>query len=269
MVRRIDIESGARQPVKTAKTAAALLAAACILGAAHVALGQSEPARTPTESAVLDAIRKNPEIVREALIELQRRDEAKKADLQREAVAWAGDRLTDPATTHFAGNPDGDVTLVEFVDYNCGFCKRALGDVEALAKADPKLRIAIKELPVLGPDSVAASRISLAAREQIKGGAYHEFHAALLATRGKVDAAKAIEVAQKFGADPQKLASDAQSPRISAILDNTSRIAERLQINGTPAFVIGGEVVSGAVGVAPLAKRIQDTRKCGKSDCGA
>lgn len=254
--------------MKIAKTAAALVAATCILGAAHVAMGQSE-GQTPSEKAVLEAIRKNPEIVREALIELQRRDEAKKAGLQREAVAWAGERLTDPATTHFAGNPDGDVTLVEFVDYNCGFCKRALSDVEALAKADPKLRIAIKELPVLGPDSVAASRISLAAREQIKGEAYHQFHVALLATRGKVDAAKAIEVAERFGANADKLRSDAQSPRISAILDNTSRIAERLQINGTPAFVIGGEVVPGAVGAAPLAKRIEATRKCGKSDCDA
>ncbi len=232
----------------------------------------SAQALTPEQhKAVKDLIRetllKNPEIIQEAMIELERRNTVAQADAQRNAVSAEKARLIDPATSVIVGNPQGDVTLVEFMDYNCGFCKRALEDVRALAKDDPKLRVVIKDFPILGPDSVEASRVAIAVKAQLQGPKYWDFHHKLMATKGRINAAKALEVAKESGVDIERARKDMESPATRAAIEDTVALGDRLGLTGTPAFIIGDEVVFGAVGQAALKAKIDAVRKCGKATC--
>jgi protein-disulfide isomerase len=227
---------------------------------------------TPDQrKAVTDLIRetliRNPEIIQEALVELERRNTVAQAQAQRSAVTAEKARLVDPATSVIVGNPQGDVTLVEFMDYNCGFCKRAMEDVRVLAKDDPKLKIVIKDFPILGPDSVEASRVALAVRSQLQGQKYFDFHAKLMATKGRINAAKALEVAKESGVDVERARKEMDGPAVRAAIEDTVALGDRLGLTGTPAFILGDEVVFGAVGPGPLKVKIDAVRKCGKTEC--
>lgn len=227
---------------------------------------------TPDQrKAVVDLIRetliKNPEIIQEAMVEMERRTTVAQAEAQRNAVATEKARLIDPATSAILGNPQGDVTIVEFMDYNCGFCKRALEDVRALAKEDPKLKVVIKDFPILGPDSVEASRVAVAAMTQLQGAKYFDFHNKLMATKGRVNGAKALEVAKEAGADIERLKKDMDSAQTKAVIEDTVALGDRLGLTGTPAFIVADEVVFGAVGQAALKAKIDAVRKCGKATC--
>ncbi len=243
--------------------------AASLAGPPASAQGQ---ALTPEQrQAVIGLIRetlqKNPELVQEALIELERRSQVAQAEAQRSAVAAEKERLVDPATSVIAANPQGDVTLVEFMDYNCGYCKRALDDVRTLAKDDPKLRIVIKDFPILGPDSVEASRVAIAAKTQLQGQKYWDFHNKLMATKGRINGAKAIEIAKESGADVERLRKEMDAPATRAVIEDTVALGDRLGLTGTPAFIVGDEVVFGAVGAPALKAKIEAVRKCGKTSC--
>jgi protein-disulfide isomerase len=160
------------------------------------------------------------------------------------------------------GNPDGDVTLVEFFDYNCGYCKRALPDLMGLMKDDPKLRVVLKEFPVLGPGSVEAAQVAVAVRMQDKGGKkYLDFHQRLLGGRGQADKAKALAAAKDAGLDMARLEKDMASDEVRANIDENFKLAEALGLNGTPSYVIGREVVVGAVGAAALKEKVEEARK--------
>lgn len=249
------------------------------LGALGIAAGlatapvcaQTAPLSPEQRKAVTDLVRetllKNPEIIQEALVELEKRNAAEQAQAQANAVASEKARLVDPATSVIVGNPQGDVTLVEFMDYNCGFCKRAMEDVRALAKDDPKLKIVIKDFPILGPDSVEASRVAVAAKNQFTGQKYFDFHVKLMATKGRINAAKALEVAKESGADMARLQKDMEAPATRAAIEDTVALGDRLGLTGTPAFILGDEVVFGAVGQAALKQKIESVRKCGKATC--
>lgn len=239
--------------------------------AAVPAKAQAQPLTPEQRKAVVDLIRetllKNPELIQEAMIELERRNAIAQAEAQRNAVAAEKDKLVDPATSVIAANPQGDVTLVEFMDYNCGFCKRALDDVRVLAKDDPKLKIVIKDFPILGPDSVEASRVAIAAKSQLQGQKYWDFHNKLMATKGRVNGAKALEIAKDAGADVERLRKEMDAPATKAVIEDTVALGDRLGLTGTPAFIIGDEVVFGAVGAAALKAKIDAVRKCGKATC--
>jgi protein-disulfide isomerase len=241
---------------------------ALMLSAASV---QAQSLTPDQRKAVTDLIRetliKNPEIIQEALVELERRNTVAQAQAQRSAVTAEKARLIDPATSVIVGNPQGDVTIVEFMDYNCGFCKRAADDVRALAKDDPKLKIVIKDFPILGPDSVEASRVALAVRSQLQGQKYFDFHAKLMATKGRINAAKALEVAKDSGVDVERAKKEMDGPAVRAAIEDTVALGDRLGLTGTPAFILGDEVVFGAVGPGPLKVKIDAIRKCGKTEC--
>jgi protein-disulfide isomerase len=232
---------------------------------------QAQSLTPDQKKAVTDLIRetliKNPEIIQEALVELERRNTVAQAQAQRSAVTAERARLVDPATSVIVGNPQGDVTIVEFMDYNCGFCKRAADDVRALAKDDPKLKIVIKDFPILGPDSVEASRVALAVRSQLQGQKYFDFHARLMATKGRINAAKALEVARESGVDVERVKKEMEGPAVKAAIEDTVALGDRLGLTGTPAFILGDEVVFGAVGPGPLKVKIEALRKCGKTEC--
>ncbi len=159
------------------------------------------------------------------------------------------------------GNPDGDVTLVEFFDYSCGFCKRALPDLLALLKDDPKLKIVLKELPILGPGSLEAARVAVAVRMQDPGGQkYVAFHQELLGSPGPAGKEKALAAAKDQGLDMDRLEQDLANEEIVSTFKEDVQLASALGINGTPGYVIGKQVVHGAVGIAELKRQIDAAR---------
>lgn len=247
---------------------AGLAAAAFGLGALPAqAQTLSDDQRKAVVELVRETLLKNPELIQEALVELERRNQVAQVEAQRNALLAEKASLTDPATSVLAGNLQGDVTIVEFMDYNCGFCKRAMEDVRTLAKDDPKLKIVIKDFPILGPDSVEASRVAIAAKAQLQGQKYWDFHLKLMGTKGRINGAKALEVAKEAGADIERIKKEMEAPATRAVIEQTVALGDRLGLTGTPAFIVGDEVVFGAVGVPALKQKIEAVRKCGKATC--
>lgn len=218
------------------------------------------------ETIVRDYLVSHPEVLLEAINAL----EAKRAA---EAVASQKTAITENAAAIFStpegtalGNPQGDVTVVEFFDYNCGYCKNALSDMDALLKADSNIRFVLKEIPVLGPQSTQASRVSLAFR-MLKPEAYGDFHRKLLASRGTADEARAIAVAAEFGVNAEALKTAMASPEVAADIAKDMEVAEALGVNGTPSYVIEDTVLPGAVGIDNLKAAIANVRSCGSATC--
>ncbi len=254
------------------RLAAGLLAGFMAFGTVAPAHAQ-QPALTPeqrraVESVIKEYLLKNPEVIQEALIELDKRGKMAEAEAQSAAVRAEKVTIYDSPNHAVVGNPQGDVTLVEFFDYNCGFCKRSLEDLRALTTADPKLRVILKDFPILGPDSLEASRVAVAAKKQLAGAKYWDFHFKLMSQRGRVNGEKALEAAREAGADLARLRRDIDAPETKAAIDETVALGDRLGLTGTPAFIIGDEVVFGAVGVDAMKARVEAMRKCGKSNCG-
>ncbi len=185
----------------------------------------------------------------------------KTADERSAAVANNSDLLFSSPHQVTLGNPDGDVTLVEFFDYNCGFCKRALPDTLALLKSDAKLKIVLKEFPILGPGSAEAARVAVAVRMQDPGGEkYLAFHQELLGGAGPASKDKAIAAAKDQGFDMDRLAQDMGSDEVNVTLAENLKLATALGITGTPSYIVGKNVVIGAVGVASLTGQIDAAR---------
>jgi len=160
-----------------------------------------------------------------------------------------------------------EVILVEFFDYNCGYCKRAMADMLDLIKADAKVKYVLKEFPVLGEGSVEAAKVAVAVRMQDKTGKkYLEFHQKLLGARGAADKARAIAVAKDVGLDVARIEKDLASDEIKVTLEESMKIAEALGLNGTPSYVVGADVVVGAVGLKTLREKVNEAR-CGKATC--
>jgi protein-disulfide isomerase len=160
------------------------------------------------------------------------------------------------------GNPQGNVTMVEFFDYNCGFCKRAMTDMLDLIKTDNNLKFVLKEFPVLGEGSVEAARVAVAARMQdANGKKYIEFHQKLLGSRGGADKMRALAVAKEVGFDMPRLERDMGSDEVKKTIEENMKLAEALGVSGTPSYVVGEEVVIGAVGLDALREKINAERK--------
>ena len=247
-----------------AATAAFLLAALLPPAAAQ---SISPDQRKEIEGIVKDYLVKNPEVLQEAYMELEKRQAAAEAAKHQSAVKDHAEALFNSKRQVVLGNPKGDVTMVEFFDYNCGYCKRALSDMLELMKADPKLRVVLKEFPVLGEASVEAARISVAARMQDSTGKkYLDFHQKLLGNRGSISRAQALSAAKDAGFDMSRLERDAASDEPKATLEESFKLADALGLSGTPSYVIGSEVVIGAVGLANLQQKVNAAR-CGKATC--
>lgn len=244
---------------------AALAAAVAILPAAAASFTDSQ--RGEIETIVKDYLLSHPEIMEDVSNELSKRQAAADAVKHQEAVKKNADTLFNSPRGVVLGNRNGDVNFVEFFDYNCGYCKRAMSDMLDLLKNDPKLRVTLKEFPVLGPGSVEAARVAVAVRMQDPGGKkYLDFHQKLLGGRGQADKARALAAAKDAGLDMARLEKDLTSPEIDATITENFKMAEDMGLNGTPSYVIGKEVVVGAVGLETLNKKISEAR-CGKAAC--
>ena len=223
--------------------------------------------REAIEQIFKDYLLKNPELLRDAMVELERREQEAQKASQQSALKESRDKLVNSSRDMVAGNPGGDITLVEFFDYNCGYCKRALGDMRALMQGDPKLRVVLKDFPVLGPDSVEASRVALAVRQQLKPEKLFDYHVKLMESRGRVNGERAMAVAKEMGVDMTRLQKDIDGPEVKAAIQDNVVLGDKLGLTGTPAFVVGDEVISGAVGLEPMRKTVAGVRQCGKAVC--
>jgi protein-disulfide isomerase len=223
--------------------------------------------RSEIEKIIHEYLIKNPEVLQEAIAELEKKQAAAEAEKHRAAVKENAQALFHSKHHVVLGNPQGNVTFVEFFDYNCGYCKRAMSDMLDLLKTDRNLRVVLKEFPVLGPGSVEAAHVAVAARMQDKTGKkYLEFHQKLLGGRGHVDKARALAVAKEVGFDMARLERDMASDEVRRSLEENFKLAEKLGLNGTPSYVIGNSVVVGAVGLAALKEKV-NTARCGKTTC--
>ncbi|NBJ13911.1 DsbA family protein [Microvirga arsenatis] len=242
------------------------------LGLAPAALAQSpvftEQQKQAIGEIVKDYLLKNPEVLTEVISELEKRQAEAQQAAQAGAVKETRQSLLNASHSYVVGNPSGDVTLVEFFDYNCGYCKKALADVQTLVKSDPKLRVVLKDFPVLGPDSVEASRVSLAAKNQLQGQKLFEYHVKVMDTRGRVNGERAMAVAKEMGLDMARLQKDMESPDTRKALQENMELGDKLSLTGTPAFIVGETVVPGAVGLEPLKQLVTNVRQCGKANCG-
>jgi protein-disulfide isomerase len=212
------------------------------------------------EGIVHDYLLTHPEFLIEVAHAAQQKIKQDKADDARQAIATYRKQLFADATSPVGGNPDGDVTIVEFFDYRCPYCKQVEPALEALLKEDAKIRIIYKEFPVLGAESVYASRMALAAAKQDK---YLAFHKAMMATKGQITDKVILQVAATAGVDIGKAKADMIGSAIKDVIQRNYSLAEALDINGTPAFIVGDVLVPGATDMDGLRKLVADARKPG------
>ncbi len=210
------------------------------------------------EKIIREYLIKNPEVLEEAIRALQAKRQAQRQAAAQTSIQKLRKQIYEDPGDPVGGNPNGDVTIVEFFDYRCGFCKRVAPVVEEALAKDKKIRIVYKEFPVLGPNSVLAARAALASRAQ---GKYIAFHKALIKARISYDEASIMKIAATVGIDTARLKKDMRSPRIQAQLDKNRALARSLGIRGTPAFIIGKQLFPGALTPDRLAGMIQAARK--------
>ncbi len=242
-------------------TAGCLLLLLFLFGAVPAMAADQVTGQRSTEEIgeiVRDYLLNNPQVIFEAVE--RHREKQRQLQSRRDRALLKRHRqalLTDP-DSFVGGNPDGAVTLVEFFDYRCGYCKRFAPTLERIKKDDPKLRVVYKEFPVLGPDSLVGAQAALAARNQ---GRYLEFHEALMRADGPLDEGNLMAVALSVGLDTEQLKRDMANPKIQDIIGKTRRLAAALNINGTPAVIIGSEVARGAVPLSELTRMIAKARR--------
>ena len=255
-----------------AAAATAVLAGGWFAVAADAQRAQVSPPQMSTEGAELDPFEqrvreyllKNPEVIMEALQILQQRQRAAEAENLKRTIAERSEEILNDPAAPVGGNPAGGVTLVEFFDYNCPYCRRVAPTMVELERADPDLRLVYKEFPILGPGSQFAARAALASKKQ---GKYVPFHNALMQATEQVSEDSVMEVARTVGLDTEQLTADMQDSAIQEAIARNLQLAEALGITGTPSFIIGDEVVPGAVDLRTLQSLIARARR--EKDPGA
>lgn len=250
-------DSWSNRTVRKLAFAVPFLAALLALGPANADETFKNMEKEAFEKAVRTYILEHPEVIIEALekYEAQERNAQEKAAA--EALVAQKDKLFKHPMTPISGNRDGDVTVVEFFDYQCGFCKRTLNTVLEVLDSDKRVKVVWKELPILGPASEFAARAAMASNKQ---GKYQEYHVALMSARGRLTPEKVFRLASKIGLNVDQLKRDMEDPMITAYLQETLRLAQALGINGTPGFVIGNKLVPGAIDTSRMKELIAEVR---------
>lgn len=240
---------------------AALLALSiAALPATAVAGSFSDDQKAEIGDIVKQYLLDNPEVLLEVSKALEQKQQAEETAKRSEALTANAKEVFHSDADYVAGNPDGDVTMVEFFDYNCGWCKKGLPEVRALLDEDKNLRFVLKEYPIFGGDSDYASMAAIASKKQ---GKYWEFHLAMLGHEGKVTRETVDALAAEVGLDVARLQADMKSPEVAEVIRKNHELASSLYITGTPAFVIDKEVVPGYLPKDGLMASINDVRKGG------
>lgn len=249
------------------RIALAVLAAVLLaVPLATVTRAQDTPlTRSDVETIIREYLLANPELLEEVFTELQTKRQAEADAARVEQLVAYRDALESSPLDPVLGNPDGDVTLVEFFDYNCGFCRRAHEDMERLIAEDPNLRVVLKEFPVLGRPSMEAAAVSIAVNK-LAPDRFAEFHGRLMAHEGTADRETALSVAQEMGLSRAEIEAAMESDVVRETVEQSYEIAQALGLSGTPSYVVGDIVEFGAVGFDQLLQGINQTR-CGELTC--
>ena len=216
--------------------------------------------REQVENIIKDYIQNNPEVILDAVeaygIEQQQADFEAQQKAVQDHLGWLENNDMLPV----AGNPDGDVTIIEFFDYNCGYCKKALGDVMKLLESDKNLKFVLVDMPILGRMSETAAKWAMAAKEQ---DAYMEYHIALMESSGMITDQKLEQIAEKIGLNVEKMRTDSKSKAIADKLALKSAKAAEMGISGTPAFIIDGQLYGGYIGLDKMREAVAQARSEG------
>jgi protein-disulfide isomerase len=199
----------------------------------------------------------HPEVIMESVRRFEARQQAREESEVQQVLKARAEEILRDADSPVSGNPQGDVSVVEFFDYNCPYCRRVAPVMTDAERADPQLRVVYKEFPILGPNSTFAARAALAVHRQ---GKYLALHQALMRVRGTVDEAQVVDVATKVGVDIERMKSDMNDPAIQAAIEKNLELAQALRINGTPGFVIGEQILRGATDLKTLQGLIREAR---------
>lgn len=237
--------------------AVVLLAGAAVLPAQAQTAPFTDAQRDAIGAIVRDYLVAHPEVILESIEVLRSRDKATEAESRKKALTERKKDLFDDPNAPFAGNATGDVTVVEFFDYQCGYCKSARDTVNKLVEQDPKVKLVYKEYPILGPASLVASQAALASQRQ---GKYVPFHNALMGHKGKLDDETIQRIARSVGLDTDKLKKDMAAPEIQSMITANIDLADALSINGTPAFIVGDQIVPGAIDLAAMKRLVAGNR---------
>ncbi len=202
----------------------------------------SVPSQDVTDATIERYIRAHPEVIEQSLQGLLAKREAELRDRQKTALVTKQKELVHDPASPVSGNPKGEITLVEFYDYRCGFCKKAASSVTELQKVDPRVRVVYKDLPILGEPSELAAKAALASQAQ---GKHQAFHEALLASHADMSKDAILKIAVKVGLDAKRLEADMANPKWQAVIDKNRTLARELGISGTPGFIVGNELVPG------------------------
>ena len=233
----------------------------------QASIGEALPAglsREGIEAIVHQYLVENPEVLVEAQQVLAAREEAAQKLAQLQTIRSSSSVIFNADYDGVIGNPQAPITVVEFFDYNCGYCKRAIKDMEKLVGDNDDVRFVMKEFPILGPDSQRASQVSMAFHK-LAPQDYAAFHSELMTAPGRVTEASALKVALSFGVDEAALRAGMKDPSIAEAIGQTYELAKDLSITGTPSYIIGDEVVFGAIGHQILQQKISDAREASGS----
>jgi protein-disulfide isomerase len=231
-----------------------------LLGQGAIAAEFTDQQKREMGDIIKEYLISNPEVIREALQELERRQVAEASEKTKHAITARAQEIYQSKEDLVLGNASGEVALVEFFDYNCGYCKRAIPEVEKLIQSDKNVRVIIKEFPILGPGSVFAAKAALASRLQ---GKYSQFHDALTEAEGVKDETNVLEIAKQVGLDVEKLKTDMESEAVANVIRRNYSLAEALSINGTPSFIIDDALEPGFVSFDVLAQHVATVRQNG------
>lgn len=207
----------------------------------------------------------DPKILQRLSVALDSTVQAEEREKATSAIASMRDKIFNDPGQVVLGNPDGDVTLVEFFDYNCGYCRSALPDLAALLAEDPNLRVVLKEFPILSNESIDAARIAILVNDADVD--YWTFHETLFTSRSQVDKTVALAAAADLGLSPVALELDMGTEAVAQKIQTSYEIAKALNITGTPTYIIGNEIIPGAIGLDELKARIANMRACGEAQC--
>ena len=230
------------------------------VGVSAYAANFNDEQRNEIGSIVREYLLNNPELLREVLQELEKKESADDTARLKVSLKDNADQIFRSSLDLVAGNPNGKVTMVEFFDYNCGYCKRAMPDVMRMVEEDKDLKLVLKEFPILGPGSLVAAKAAIASKKQ---GKYWDFHLALLGHEGHVEADTVMDIAKSVGLDVQKLKADMESEEIGDVLEANMSLAQKLGIQGTPAFIIDETLIPGAIGFEALTASVKQVRDQG------
>jgi protein-disulfide isomerase len=222
--------------------------------------------RPAVEKIIREYLLENPELMLEVQKALEDKQQALQAARQATTLAEKKDVIYNSPHQMIIGDPEAPVTVVEFFDYNCGFCKRALSDMNRIVEENPDVKFVMKEFPVLGEPSLDAHKISLSII-RLYPELYNDFHTQLLTLDGRKDGNSALELAVSLGADAKALQDESNKPEIMDAIAEVYELADGLNITGTPSYIVGEEVIFGAVGYNRIMPKVANLRECGQATC--